>query len=187
MIKLGAGVVIVESGKVLFTKREDLEVWSLPGGRVDVGESLAEAAIREAREETGLEVEITHLIGLYSEIGSWNDWHIASFAARVVGGMLQRQSDEVLDIQYFAPDNLPDNMFWWHRRHVADYFAGAGGSAVWRQEIEVQPGAATRAALYAMRDDSGLSPSEFYKWYYESKGVGRMTEQGNGRKSNHEK
>ena len=66
MISVGAGVVIVEDGTVLLVKREDLEVWALPGGGVDEGESLAETAVREAYEETGLEVEITHLIGVYS-------------------------------------------------------------------------------------------------------------------------
>ena len=48
MISIGAGVVIVEDGKVLLVKREDLEVWALPGGGVDEGESLAETAVREA-------------------------------------------------------------------------------------------------------------------------------------------
>jgi len=181
MIRLGAGVIIVESGKVLLTKREDLEVWCLPGGRVDEGESLAETAVREAREETGLEVEITRLVGLYSEIGSWSDWHIAGFAGRAVGGNLQSQVDEVVDICYFAPDALPEDMFWWHRRPISDYFAGVGGSAAWRQEIAVQPGASTRAELYALRDQSGLSPAQFYQWYYESNGVGRMKRQDNGR------
>lgn len=187
MISLGAGVIIVESGKVLLTKREDFEVWCLPGGRVDVGESLAETAVREAREETGLEVELTRLVGAYSEIGSWNDWHFVSFAARVVGGILQTQVDEVLDIRYFSPDALPDDMYWWHRCHVADCFSGAGGSVAWRQEIDVQPGASTRQELYAMRDKSGLSRSEFYKWYYESKRVDCMERQDNGRHKNHEK
>ena len=181
MISLGAGVIIVESGKVLLTKRKDLEVWCLPGGRVDEGESLAETAVREAREETGLEVEVTRLVGLYSEIGSWSDWHIASFAARVAGGELRLQVNEVIDMRYFAPDVLPDDMFWWHRRHILDFFDGVGGSAAWRQEIDVQSGASSRAELYALRDQSELSPADFYRWYYESNGVGRMKRQDNGR------
>ncbi|MCP5099531.1 MAG: NUDIX domain-containing protein, partial [Chloroflexi bacterium] len=60
MISLGAGVVIIDEDKVLLIQREDFEVWALPGGRVDEGESIAETAVREALEETGLQVEITH-------------------------------------------------------------------------------------------------------------------------------
>ena len=56
MIRLAATVAIVQDDKVLLAKREDFEVWCLPGGMVDVGESLAETAVREAHEETGLTV-----------------------------------------------------------------------------------------------------------------------------------
>lgn len=177
MISIGAGVVIVEDGKVLLVKREDLEVWALPGGGVDEGESLAETAVREAYEETGLEVEITHLIGVYSEIGSWSDWHIASFAARIVGGELNSQMGEVLDLQFFPLDNLPTDMFWWHRQHIADLQAGLGGSVASRQDIISQPGASSRTELYALRDQSGMSRSEFYHWYYQSNGSARTKRQ----------
>lgn len=174
MISIGAGAVIVEDGKVLLVKREDLEVWALPGGGVDEGESLAETAVREAYEETGLEVEITHLIGVYSEIGSWSDWHIASFAARIVGGELKTQLGEVLDLQFFPLDRLPTDMFWWHRQHIEDFQAGLGGSNACRQDVVTQPGASNRSELYAMRDKSGMSRSEFYRWYYESKNSSKI-------------
>ncbi|MCP5095228.1 MAG: NUDIX domain-containing protein [Chloroflexi bacterium] len=168
MISLGAGVVIIDEDQVLLIQREDFEVWALPGGRVDEGESIAETAVREALEETGLQVEITHMIGIYSEIGSWSDWHIASFAAKVVGGELKPQVSETLDVRFFPIDALPENMFWWHRQHVVDYQAGYGGSSVMRQDVITQPGANSRAELYAMRDASGLSRVEFYQWYYDS-------------------
>ncbi|MCP4415522.1 MAG: NUDIX domain-containing protein [Chloroflexi bacterium] len=177
MISIGAGVVIVEDGKVLLLKREDFEVWALPGGGVDEGESLAETAVREAYEETGLNVEITHLIGIYSEIGSWSDWHIASFAAKIVGGELKSQVGEVLDLRFFPLDSLPKDMFWWHRQHIEDFQAGAGGSGANRQDVISQPGAANRAELYAMRDKSGMSRREFYHWYYESNGSGKIKRQ----------
>ena len=177
MISIAATVVIVADGKVLLVKREDLEVWALPGGGVDEGESLAETAVREAREETGLQVELTHLIGLYSEIGSWSDWHVASFAADVVGGELQTQLGEVLDLRFFPLDALPEDMFWWHRQHIEDFQAGHGGSGVNRQEVVSQPGAANRAELYAMRDQSGLTRREFYHWYYQSDGPLKRTRQ----------
>ena len=62
-------VAIIEDEKVLLTKREDFEVWCLPGGGVEDGETLAEGAIREAKEETGLDVELTSLVGVYSRLG----------------------------------------------------------------------------------------------------------------------
>jgi ADP-ribose pyrophosphatase YjhB (NUDIX family) len=58
MINLGVNVAVIEDGRVLLTQREDFPVWCLPGGGVDPGESLAQAAVREVREETGLEVEL---------------------------------------------------------------------------------------------------------------------------------
>lgn len=177
MISIGAGVVIVEDGKVLLVKREDLEVWALPGGGVDEGESLAETAVREAYEETGLEVELTHLIGIYSEIGSWSDWHVASFAAEVAGGELKTQLGEVLDLRFFPLDALPEDMFWWHRQHIEDFQAGLGGSGVNRQEVVSRPGASNRAELYAMRDQSGMARREFYHWYYQSNGPTRRIRQ----------
>ncbi|MBK7894423.1 MAG: NUDIX domain-containing protein [Candidatus Promineifilaceae bacterium] len=168
MISIGATAVIIQDNKVLLVKREDFEVWALPGGGVDEGESLAETAVREAYEETGLQVEITHLIALYSEIGSWSDWHLASFAAKIVGGSLNSQIGEVLDLQFFPLDELPEDMFWWHRQHIADFLAGPGSAPARRQNVHSQPGATNRAELYAMRDQSGLTRTEFYHWYYKT-------------------
>ena len=64
MSVLAVIVAIIEDGKILLTKREDVEVWCLPGGGVEDGESVAEAGIREAKEETGLDVELTSLVGV---------------------------------------------------------------------------------------------------------------------------
>src|SRR5437868_12667488 len=62
------GVVIRGPGEtILLEKRRDCGWWGLPGGKVEPGESLVDAAVREVREETGLAVEVTHLIGVYSE------------------------------------------------------------------------------------------------------------------------
>jgi 8-oxo-dGTP pyrophosphatase MutT (NUDIX family) len=67
-VRIGVGVVIRGSGDtILLERRCDCGWWGLPGGRVEPGESLVDAAVREVREETGLAVEVTHLIGVYSD------------------------------------------------------------------------------------------------------------------------
>ncbi len=122
-IGIGATIAIIEEGKVLLTKREDFEVWCLPGGQVDPGESMADAAVREAREETGLEVELTRLVCLSSRSGGGSDVHMPIFAARVAGGTLSPQVDEVIDIGYFSADELPDDLMPWHRQPALDALA----------------------------------------------------------------
>src|SRR6202011_555214 len=99
------GVLVVETdGLILLTKREDMHVWCLPGGAVDDGESIAQAAIREVREETGLTVELVRLVGLYSR-PSWNT-HQAVFAARPICGTLFPQKGEVIEAGYFNAEAL---------------------------------------------------------------------------------
>jgi len=58
-----------EAGEVLLIRRSDNDNWALPGGAVDIGESLTQAAVRETREESGIECEITGLSGIYTDPG----------------------------------------------------------------------------------------------------------------------
>jgi ADP-ribose pyrophosphatase YjhB (NUDIX family) len=169
MIMLGANVAIFQSGRILLTKREDFEVWCLPGGVVEVGESVAQAAIREAREETGLEVELLRLVGVYSTVTGIfaADWHSAAFAARPIGGALEPQASEVLGLRYFDPDELPDDVLWWHRQRIADACDGVGGSVAWLQKATPAQGVTSRQELYSLRDRSGLSRQDFYRRHVE--------------------
>jgi 8-oxo-dGTP pyrophosphatase MutT (NUDIX family) len=59
-------VVVDDNGRILLIRRTDNKNWSLPGGAMDIGESIAEAAVRETKEETGIDCEITGLIGIYT-------------------------------------------------------------------------------------------------------------------------
>jgi len=163
MAGLAVIVAIMEEGKILLTKREDFEVWCLPGGGVEEGESLAEAGIREAREETGPEVELTRLVGVYSRLGGGlHDVHAVLYAAKPVGGELKLQPLETIDVAYFPFDQLPEEMLFGHRKRIQDAIRAASGVSV-RQEVMVRDGKQyTRRDLYEARDRSGLTRQQFY-------------------------
>ena len=163
MPSLAAIIAVIDNGKILLTKREDFEVWCLPGGGVEDGESLAEAAIREAKEETGVDVELTGLVGVYSRIGGmWNDVHAVLFAAHPVGGELKVQPGETVEVGYFPFDDIPDEVLFGHKKRIQDAIHNVRGIAV-RQEMHLtEPQKPTRKELYAQRDQSGLPRQQFY-------------------------
>jgi len=160
---LGVNVAIIQEGKILLTKRHDFEVWCLPGGEVDDGESLAQAAIREAREETGLIVKLERLVGIHSR-PQWLSvgGHIVVFAAKITGGELVSQPSEVLEARFFSADELPAEMMLGASQQAMDALKGVTG-AVWthNSEWDLKPNL-TRAELYRLRDQSGQSPAQFY-------------------------
>ncbi len=98
---VGVGAVIVADGRVLLVRRGTepmLGHWTLPGGMLEVGESLMEGVVREVREETGLTVEPVELVELLDRIhreGERVRYHyvIADYLCRVVGGVLNAASD----------------------------------------------------------------------------------------------
>ena len=109
--KIAATAVVERGGRVLLIKRGNQPgygQWSMPGGYVDRGEVVEEAAAREVWEETGLRVEINGLIGLFSE--REHPVIVAAFAAREAGGELAA-GEEALDIGFFSLDALPDLAF----------------------------------------------------------------------------
>lgn len=106
-LRLGVTCAVFDdTGQVLLSKRGDLGLWNLPGGRVDGGELLADAAVREVREETGVEIEIERPVGLYYSAG-WQRLNVL-YRARTVGGQLAGRTHESLDNAFFAPDELPE-------------------------------------------------------------------------------
>lgn len=105
--KLAACVIVEIEGEILMVKRgisPGAGMWVIPGGFVDVGERVHEAARREAREETGLDVETGALVGVYS----YEDSSVAVivYEARVTGGELIA-GDETLEAKLFAPSDIP--------------------------------------------------------------------------------
>ncbi len=136
MITLATDIAIIEAGRILLIQEAETGLWNLPGGKVEPGESVAQAAVREAREETGLEARLTRLVGIYSLPRlRRGDLHVVLFAAEPAGGAPMRGTDpEVLDARYFHPDELPDALVWWHRQRILDALHGVGGSLAWFQD-----------------------------------------------------
>jgi ADP-ribose pyrophosphatase YjhB (NUDIX family) len=163
MPNLVVNVAVIQDGKILLTQREDFETWCLPSGGVEEGEDLAQAAIRETKEETGLDVQLTRVVGIYSRTGSWSPGYIVLFAAKPVGGELKCQEGETVAVDWFAFDDLPGPLSMGHKRRIKDAIEGASGIFV-SQEIKApnMPRKITREELYKRRDQSGLSRQEFY-------------------------
>jgi mutator protein MutT len=111
---VGVGAVIVDQRRVVLIKRRFEPLagqWSLPGGAVDVGETLAECVAREMREETGLVVEVGPVIEVFDRIIRDGDGRVqfhyvlVDYLCRPVGGRLQAGSD-VAEALYASPDEL---------------------------------------------------------------------------------
>lgn len=116
--QVGAFVVLQDEGqKVLWVKRTDYDVWNLPGGRSHGLEPPWETAIRETKEETGLDVDLTGLTGVYSKPAE--NSLLLTFTAKVAGGKL-RTNDEAADFAYFAAGEEPPNTLPRHIERAAD-------------------------------------------------------------------
>jgi 8-oxo-dGTP pyrophosphatase MutT (NUDIX family) len=113
----GSALVTDDRGRVLLQRRADNGDWALPGGAMDVGETLAGCVVREVREETGLDIEITGLLGIYTDphhVIAYADGEVrqefnVTFLGRVVGGTVA-VSDESTDVRFVDPaefDGLP--------------------------------------------------------------------------------
>lgn len=173
-MSVGVTIGIVQDGAILLTLREDFEVWCMPGGMLDEGESIAEAARREVREETGLEVELTRLVGIYTQLGRFDD-HDIVFAARVVGGTLTPDPHEVLEARFFPLDALPGHLLVGTDEMLRDIAAGRS-SVVKTERIVFTPEVPVeRAALYAHRDQSGMGRRAYYQRYFPVLGVDQVT------------
>jgi len=113
---VGVGAIIIQDSRVLLVKRAHPPLqaqWSIPGGVLEVGELIREAAIREAREETGLEVEPGDLLGVYDRIlrnpEQRVQYHyvLIDFLCRATGGELKAASD-ASEVRWFAREELAE-------------------------------------------------------------------------------
>lgn len=111
-------------GIVLIRRRHPPHGWALPGGFVEYGESLERAAVREAREETSLEVELVRQLHTYSAPGRDPRGHTVStvFVARASGRPQAQDDAEAVGV--FTRETLPAEIAFDHRAILEDYFSG---------------------------------------------------------------
>jgi ADP-ribose pyrophosphatase YjhB (NUDIX family) len=106
--------VLEQGGRVLLVKRgvePGLGMWGLPGGFIEMGETISEAVVREVEEETGLRCKPIRIIDSQSVLGGYyGDLVVTCFAAEIVSGALKAGEDAV-DAQFFDPANLPELAF----------------------------------------------------------------------------
>ncbi|GAB2757758.1 NUDIX hydrolase [Amycolatopsis magusensis] len=103
-----------DEGRILMIRRTDNDLYSIPGGQLELGETLTQAAVREVREETGIECEVTGLIGIYSNpnhVIAYDDGEVRQefsicFRAKPTGGEL-RTSNESSEAKWIPQDNIP--------------------------------------------------------------------------------
>jgi ADP-ribose pyrophosphatase YjhB (NUDIX family) len=110
-------------GIILILRRNEPRQWAIPGGFCDYGESLEEAAVREAREETGLDVELIEQFHTYSDPRRDPRQHNITtvYIARAIGGTLWAQ-DDAQDIGIFSEADLPPQLAFDHDEILRDYF-----------------------------------------------------------------
>jgi ADP-ribose pyrophosphatase YjhB (NUDIX family) len=111
-----------EGGIVLINRKNFPFGWALPGGFVDYGESLESAAIREAKEETSLNVELLYQLGAYSDPARDARHHTISviFVANATGE--PKAADDAKDVGIFYRDSLPESLAFDHGKILQDYF-----------------------------------------------------------------
>ena len=118
LFTIGAFAIIFnEAGQVLLSHRRDMDAWNLPGGGLEFEELPTECVIREVREETGLDVVVERLVGIYGKTG--RNELVFAFVCRVTGGYL-RVTDESDESRYYDIDLLPPNTLKKHALRVLD-------------------------------------------------------------------
>lgn len=125
-----------EQGIVLIKRRFEPLGWALPGGFVDYGETLAGAAVRESKEETGLDVVLQGLVGVYSNPLRDPRRHTitTAFWAKCADLSTLKGGDDAVDAVFFLPEKMPTPLVFEHQMIIADFFhiLQENGHAAWR-------------------------------------------------------
>jgi ADP-ribose pyrophosphatase YjhB (NUDIX family) len=136
LVPAASAVVVDSDGRLVLQRRADNDLWALPGGAMEIGESVAGTVVREVREETGLDVQPEYVIGVYTDpdhVFAYDDGEVRQeysvcVACRVISGSLQI-SDESTELGTFTPEeaeHLP--MHPRIRARLVDFLAGERGA-----------------------------------------------------------
>lgn len=118
--KIGVfGIIKDEKNRVLLCLRNDYDLWNLPGGGLEKGETPWQGVVREVKEETGLNVVVVKLIGVYSKPNK--DEIVFSFECKMIDGKLTL-NEEAKDIRYFSIYEIPENIVQKQVERIKDYF-----------------------------------------------------------------
>jgi ADP-ribose pyrophosphatase YjhB (NUDIX family) len=127
-----SAVVTDDEGRILLQRRSDSGNWALPGGTMDIGETFAQSTVREVKEETGFDVSIERIVGIYSDPGhvfAYEDGEVRQefnicLACTIVGGDLA-VSSESTDVRFFPLDEVDGlTMHESIRKRITDYLHG---------------------------------------------------------------
>lgn len=113
------GIIKDDQDRILLCLRNDYNLWNLPGGGLESGEAPWQGVIREVKEETGLNVEVKKLIGIYSKIEK--DEISFAFECKIVSGKITL-NDEAKEIKYFSLEEIPKNTIPKHVERIKDFF-----------------------------------------------------------------
>lgn len=134
ILVFSGGCLFDEQGRVLLQKRGDSGKWGFPGGAIELGETPEEAAVRELKEETGLDVAVESLIGIYTDSemtypnGDAAHSIMIAFRLKAIGGDLKCDHSETIELKYFSVEELPEMFCKQHEELKADLKKAVAGS-----------------------------------------------------------
>ena len=128
-------IIELDDGIILIERKNEPHGWALPGGFVDYGESVEQAAHREAREETGMEVSELVLLGVYSDPSRDTRLHTISTVFMAQGQGVPQAGDDAAHLRIFPLSALPHQLCFDHRRILDDYLRYRADRSGWRQTM----------------------------------------------------
>jgi ADP-ribose pyrophosphatase YjhB (NUDIX family) len=117
-------IIEIDKGIILIKRKNPPAGWAIPGGFVDYGETLEEAAIREMKEETSLDINLVRQFHTYSDPDRDPRHHTVSTIFIATARGIPEAADDAIDIGIFTKDTLPEDIAFDHRQILEDYFNG---------------------------------------------------------------